>query len=209
MSLRNRLAGTRTPVIAGVAATVAVIAAGGVFWAASADSDPRPSSDQRDQAVRAAVEEVGGGRAIDVEVDDDTDDGGIWTYDVEVAHQGRVHDVLLDEDFTVLTVDVDDAGSRGDRDGDGDRDDRDDDGAEGESSATDPDDTPIDEAQRARITEIAESEVTGGRVTEIDRDTDDAEHPTQAFEVELDDEAGQEWVVRLDDELAVLQTARD
>jgi len=195
-------------------AVVAVLAAGGIFWAVSGDGDDL-SRDDRERAEAAAVEEVGSGRAVDADVDDDTDEGGSRLYDVEVVDaDGLSWDVLLDEDFEVISSRADDDG-RGDRGDDGQ-------GsgagavpsadpsassstAPGTAPTGDADDQPISDEERAQVAAAAEAAVEGGTAVDVDRSDDAGE----AFEVEVRDAQNQDWDVTLDADLGVISAVRD
>lgn len=87
---------------------VAVIAGSGVALAAAGDDeaegpDVAITGEALDQAGKAALEHVGGGRVTDTEVGDEE-----GFYEVEVTlDNGDEVDVHLDEDFHVLSDEVD------------------------------------------------------------------------------------------------------
>jgi|GEM_PF-3424106 len=199
MSIGQKITAQRV-LVPGIAA-VAVLGAGGAFWAATADGDDL-TRDDRERAEAAAVEEVGSGRAVDADLDDDTDEGGSRLYDVEVVDaDGLQWDVVLDEDFTVLSSRADDDGDRYDDDRDDDR--YDDDRAD--AASVEADDQPIGDAERTEVATAAEAAVEGGTAVDVDRSDDAGE----AFEVEVRDAQGQDWDVTLDADLGVISAVRD
>ncbi|MDQ6526802.1 hypothetical protein RB608_24480 [Nocardioides sp. LHD-245] len=177
----------RKRVILPTLAAVAVIGAGGVFWAASADD---VSGGERDRVAAAAVEAAGGGEAVDVEKSDDPGEA----YEVEVRlADGTEVDVTLDRDLRVVAEDRDD-----DRYDDGD-DDRDD------STGVDADDRILSDAERASAEQAALAAVGGGTVLDVDPSDD----PGVAYEAEVRDTAGAEWDVDLDAAFAVVAKVAD
>ena len=88
------------------------LAGGGAVAVAASGDDERLVGENADRAAAAAIEHVGGGEAIGVELDSE----GARMYEVEVkAADGRVVEVDLDEKFAVLRTEEDsDAG--GDKD---------------------------------------------------------------------------------------------
>lgn len=212
MSIRDKVRTKR--VIVPAVAALAIVGVGGVAWAVVGDDDDRLTSGQRTDAGDAALAEVGSGRVLEVDVDDDTDEGGARVYEVEVVDSdGARWDVTLDDAFEVLVVDAD-----RDDDRDDDSDDRYDDGAAAPSgdpsstagndtgtNGTVDDDAPISEAERAEVAAAAEGAVEGGRAVDVDRSDDRGE----AWEVEVVDATGVDWDVTLDADLAVLDSRRD
>jgi len=88
------------------------------------DNERPVSASDGDRAARAALDEVGEGRVLDV--DRDLEGGATWEVEILLGN-GTVVDVLLDDRFRVLNVgDEREAGERPD-DSREDRDDRDDD----------------------------------------------------------------------------------
>ncbi len=173
----------RKRIILPTLAAVAVIGAGGVFWAASADD---VSGGERDRVAAAAVEAAGGGEAVDVEKSDDPGEA----YEVEVRlADGTEVDITLDQDLAVLTRDRDD-----DR-----YDDRD--GVDG----VDADDRILSDAERASAEQAALAAVGGGTVLDVDPSDD----PGVAYEAEVRDAAGVEWDVDLDTAFAVVAKVAD
>jgi hypothetical protein len=96
---------SRKLLIAGV--TVAAVGAGGVglAQAVGGDSDEQVTGPAADQAKAAAVQAVGGGRAVGVERDDD--DGGAWEVEVVKRDGGKV-EVDLTHDLKRAGVESDD-----------------------------------------------------------------------------------------------------
>ena len=95
----------RTKQLIGAAAAVAVAAAGGVGIAAasSGDDDVPITGRAYDQATRAALDHLGGGRVTDTEAGDE--DGA---YEGEVTlDDGSQIDVHLDESFNVIGTEDD------------------------------------------------------------------------------------------------------
>lgn len=173
----------RKRVILPTLAAVAVVGAGGVFWAASADD---VSGDERDRVAAAAVEVAGGGEAVDVEESDDPGEA----YEVEVRlADGTEIDVTLDRDLRVVAQDRDD-----DRD-----DDLDDD------TGVDADDRVLSDAERASAEQAALAAVGGGTVLDVDPSDD----PGVAYEAEVRDTAGVEWDVDLDAAFAAVTKVAD
>ncbi|MCR1782993.1 PepSY domain-containing protein [Nocardioides carbamazepini] len=189
----------RKRIILPTLAAVAVIGAGGVFWAASADD---VSGGERDRVAAAAVEAAGGGEAVDVEKSDDPGEA----YEVEVRlADGTEVDITLDQDLAVLTRDRDD--DRYD-DRDDDRyDDRDDDRYDDRDGVdgVDADDRILSDAERASAEQAALAAVGGGTVLDVDPSDD----PGVAYEAEVRDAAGVEWDVDLDTAFAVVAKVAD
>lgn len=202
MAINQKLRSKR--VIIPAIAAVAIVGAGGATYALVGD-DENPTADQRSEAGDAALAEVGGGRVLDVDLDDDTDEGGTRVYEVEVVDADGIEwDITLDEDFTVLVADRDDRGSSDGRDDDGDTGS----GASGNGQSGQSgvdDDAPISDTERAEVTSAAEAAIEGGSVIDVDRSDDRGE----AWEVEVRDADGIEWNVTLDADLSVIDTVRD
>ena len=96
------------------AATVALAAGGiGVAYAVGGDSEEQATGPEADRAKQAAVEAVGGGRAVGAERDDEA--GAAW--EVEVARpDGKQVEVHLDRNLDQVGA------AEGDDDGAEDRD---------------------------------------------------------------------------------------
>jgi hypothetical protein len=92
-------------------AGVAVVAVGaggvGIAQAVGGDSEEQVSGSAADRAKQAAVEAVGGGRAVGVEREDDGN--GAW--EVEVERAGGTVEVHLGRDLEQVGVGSDDDGS--------------------------------------------------------------------------------------------------
>ncbi len=179
-------------------ATVAVLTVGGgAAWAAYED-ERGLAGGQRDRAEQAALAEVGGGRVLEAEADDED---GQRLYELEVVDtDGAEWDVVLDEEFAVVLADRDDDADRAGDDANADvRDDvRDDDG-------TDADDAPVSAADRDRVGAAAAAAVPGGTAVDVDR----GDRAGVAWEVEVVDADGRDWDVTLDEQLTVVDTVRD
>jgi len=174
----------RKRVVLPALATVAVLAAGGTWWAASADAD-EVRGDERDRVASAAVEAAGGGRAIDVEKSDDPGEA----YEVEVRlDDGREVDVTLDEDLRATVERDDDAHD-----------------ADAPADPADPDDRRLSAAERTAAEKAALAAVGGGTVVDVDPSDD----PGVAYEVEVRDRSGAEWDVDLDAAFAVVDRVQD
>lgn len=186
----------RKRVVVPALATVAVLAVGGTWWAASADAD-EVRGDERDRVASAAVEAAGGGRAIDVEKSDDPGEA----YEVEVRlDDGREVDVTLDEDLRATVERDDDAHDAHDDDGPAGPAD-----PTGPGAAADPDDRRLSAAERTAAEKAALAAVGGGTVVDVDPSDD----PGVAYEVEVRDRSGAEWDVDLDAAFAVVDRVQD
>jgi hypothetical protein len=94
-------------IIAGTAVVGAAVGSTGVAMAGAGgdDSEAAISGDANDQAAAAALDYTGGGRVTDTEVGDEES-----YYEVEVTRDdGSQVDVQLDEGFTVVTSNPDEA----------------------------------------------------------------------------------------------------
>jgi hypothetical protein len=187
----------RKRIVIPAVATVAVLTVGGgVAWAAF-DEDRALAGDQRDRAERAALAEVGSGRVLDADVDDE---GGQRLYELEVVDAaGTEWDVVLDEEFAVVLADKDDA-----------RDARDARDAAADDTADDAaddiaDDAPVSAADRERVGAAAAAAVPGGKAVDVDR----GDRSGVAWEAEVVDAKGRDWNVTLDESLTVLDSVRD
>ena len=105
-------------IAAGSTVVALATAATGVAVAQSGEQDDTPiTGEALDLATAAALEHVGGGEVTGTEVEDDEaedDDAGETEvegrYEVEIAlDDGRQVDVELDEEFTVVGDEIDDA----------------------------------------------------------------------------------------------------
>jgi hypothetical protein len=90
-------------IAAGVAAT-ATLAVGGVAWATSGGEEAPLSGGKRDKAVAAALAHVGRGTVVETEAGDD---GAAYGVEIRLA-DGRVVEVALDENFSVVGQEGDD-----------------------------------------------------------------------------------------------------
>lgn len=214
MSIRDRVRSKR--IIIPTVAAIALVGIGGTAWAVMDDRDDQLSGDQRSSAEEAALDEVGGGRVLEVDVDDDTDEGGQRVYELEVVDgEGQRWDVTLDDDYAILVAE---------RDGsDDDRDDRDDSsapaggaaegsGTAGRDTTTDvygatvDEDAPLTDDERTQVVAAAEAAVEGGGTA---ADVDRSDDPGEGYEVEVRGADGQEWDVTLAPDLTVISAVRD
>jgi hypothetical protein len=98
---------TRSKLIAGSVAAVAVVGIGAGVRAATGDDEPLQGN-LRDRAEAAALDHVGGGTVTETEIGD----GGA-AYEVEVRlDNGRQVEVQLDEGFNPIGSETDDDGAR-------------------------------------------------------------------------------------------------
>jgi uncharacterized membrane protein YkoI len=170
----------RTKVIIGgaVVAAVALAGAGSALAAGVGDDREGPiTGPAREQASAAALAATGGGRVTDTEVGDDES-----YYEVEVTlDDGSEVDVQLDENFNVVTSDVD----RPDDD-------------------RDETDGPITGTAREQASAAALAAAGGGRVTDTEVRDDESYYEV---EVTLDD--GSEVDVQLDENFDVVTSHTD
>lgn len=186
-------------------ATTAVLAVGAGVAYAVVEDDRDLAGGQRDRAEQAALAEVGSGRVLDAEVDDE---GGQRLYELEVVDAAGVEwDVVLDEEFGVVLADKDDVGDdRGDDDGDAARDTDDTAADDADDTAADAaEDAPVSAADRERVGAAAAAAVPGGKAVDVDR----GDRAGVAWEAEVVDGKGRDWDVTLDEQLTVLDTVRD
>jgi uncharacterized membrane protein YkoI len=199
----RRRVGKRTWLVGGVVAGVIVLGGAGFAIADEvADGSDALDDATRDRVATAAIAAAGGGELVDAERDDD---GG---YDAEVRlSDGAEVDVTLDDEFAVVSSDVDGTGTP-------DADDSDGDDANGQGSGTSGDttagaegdardDAPLTPAETTSATEAALAETGSGEVVDVDR-SDDAGH---AFEVEVRLADGREIEVRLDADFGVVSSS--
>lgn len=202
----------KTKIITASAITAGIVLGGaGIAYAVTdgfEGSDAVTGADL-DRASKAAVKEIGGGKVIDAERDDNR-------YELDVlGSDGVSYDVVLDDSFTVLSsrADGDDDRARvSGGAGSGSASDSDDTAAEGSSGAAatpgasgpsvDKDDLVGDEL--AQASEAAIKAAGGGTVVDAER-SDDADH---RFEVEVRLEDGTEVDVDLDESFGVVRTQR-
>jgi uncharacterized membrane protein YkoI len=204
----------KTKIITASAITAGIVLGGaGIAYAVTdgfEGSDAVTGADL-DRASKAAVKEVGGGKVIDAERDDNR-------YELDVlGSDGVSYDVVLDDSFTVLSsrADGDDdrarvSGGAGSGSATGSASDgaatEGSSGAAGTSGATGPsvdkDDLVGDEL--AKASEAAIKAAGGGTVVDAER-SDDADH---RFEVEVRLEDGTEVDVDLDESFGVVRTQR-
>ncbi len=199
----------KTKIITASAITAGIVLGGaGIAYAVTdgfEGSDAVTGADL-DRASKAAVKEVGGGKVIDAERDDNR-------YELDVlGSDGVSYDVVLDDSFSVLSsrADGDDDRARvsggagsGSASIGSDSDDTATDGASGQPGASvDKDDLVGDELSQA--SEAAIKAAGGGTVVDAER-SDDADH---RFEVEVRLEDGTEVDVDLDESFGVVRTQR-
>lgn len=175
-------------------ATALVVGGAGVATASTTGDDDAVTGTAFDQASTAALAEVGEGTVESVESSDDGD----HTYEVEVRLENNNEvEVELDENFTVIRTETDEA------DNDDDSDQADSDDASNDDMAAVPL-APLTDAERASATAAALAEVGEGTVTEVER-SDEAGH---AFEVDIDLADGTDVDVELDESFVVLSVER-
>jgi hypothetical protein len=106
---------TRTRKLLLSGATVLVLAVGGVgiAQAVGGDSEEEVTGPQADRAKQAAVEAVGGGRAVGVERGDD----GEAAWEVEIERDGREIEVNLDSGLERVGVLSEDDADEDENDG--------------------------------------------------------------------------------------------
>jgi hypothetical protein len=110
---------TRKLLIAGAAILVLAVGGVGIAQAVGGDTDERVKGPEADRAAKAAVDAIGGGRAVGIERDDD--DGEAWEVEV-VRPDGSEVEVLLTRDLQeVGTETEDDQGESGRETDDDDR----------------------------------------------------------------------------------------
>lgn len=104
---------TRKLLVAGGAAVVLAAGAVGIAQAVGGDSEEQAKGPDAQRAKSAAVEAVGGGRAIGVERDDES--GGAFEVEV-VRRDGSQVEVHLNSRFERVGVESDDDGAKEERD---------------------------------------------------------------------------------------------
>ncbi len=104
---------SRTKLVVGALAAVALIGVTAGFTIAASDDDKPLTGRAYDRATEAAVDHVGGGTVIETEAGD----GGA-AYGVEIRRDdGSVVEVELDENFDVIGTEEDDDGPNDDDEG--------------------------------------------------------------------------------------------
>jgi len=93
-------------VIAGIVGLVAAgtITGGAIAFASGNDGEGNVTGRQADRAIAAALAATGGGNANGVERD--SENGATWEVEVSTP-DGRLVDVRLDADFSVMAVEGD------------------------------------------------------------------------------------------------------
>jgi hypothetical protein len=110
---------SRKLLIAGAVILVLAVGGVGIAQAVGGDTDERVKGPEADRAAKAAVDAIGGGRAVGIERDDD--DGEAWEVEV-VRPDGSEVEVLLTRDLQeVATETEDDQGESGRETDDDDR----------------------------------------------------------------------------------------
>ena len=110
---------SRKLLIAGAAILVLAVGGVGIAQAVGGDTDERVKGPEADRAAKAAVDAIGGGRAVGIERDDDH--GEAWEVEV-VRPDGSEVEVLLTRDLQeVGTETEDDQGESGRETDDDDR----------------------------------------------------------------------------------------
>ncbi|MFU8947383.1 PepSY domain-containing protein [Mycetocola zhadangensis] len=184
----------KTVLIGSAIAAVLVLGGTGVAVAVTEpfDNDDQLTGSTLERASKAALDEVGEGKVTDSELED-----GI--YEIEVTlDNGRDVDVTLDDAFSVLSVDRDDADD--DTRGSGNDDGTDDQGSGDQGT----DNAPLTDDERSKA-ETAALAAVAGTVTDIDR-SDDADH---AFEVDVTRADGTQAEVELDASFGVVRIDED
>ena len=96
---------TRKLLIAGAAILVLAVGGVGIAQAVGGDSEERVTGPEADRAAKAAVDAIGGGRAVGVEREDD----GATAWEVEVARpDGNEVEVLLTRDLQEVGTETED-----------------------------------------------------------------------------------------------------
>jgi uncharacterized membrane protein YkoI len=191
---KEALVKKKTVLIGSAIAAVLVLGGTGVAVAVTEpfDNDDQLTGSTLERASKAALDEVGEGKVTDSELED-----GI--YEIEVTlDNGRDVDVTLDDAFSVLSVDRDDADD--DTRGSGSDDGTDDQGSGDQGT----DDAPLTDDERSKA-EAAALAAVAGTVTDIDR-SDDADH---AFEVDVTRADGTQAEVELDASFGVVRIDED
>ena len=117
---------TRKLLIAGAAILVLAVGGVGIAQAVGGDSEERASGPEADRAAKAAVDAIGGGRAVGVEREDD----GATAWEVEVARpDGSEVEVGLTGDLERVGTATEDDGGESENEAE------EDDGGESENEA--------------------------------------------------------------------------
>ncbi|HEX2103685.1 MAG TPA: PepSY domain-containing protein [Solirubrobacteraceae bacterium] len=195
MNARHKIAAAGIALVIGGAGTGAAAVGG-----ADDDAGDRVTGPAADRATRAALERFPGARVTSVERDAD----GAQGWEAEVTRpDGTTVDVSLDGDYRIVAIDEEGARDDAAGDDDGDADERGDDDAgeqgDDQERGDDADASATDAAAR-RAGEAALARVPGGRVTSIERDSDDGE----AWEVEVTRSDGSRVDVDVDANLRVI-----
>jgi hypothetical protein len=108
---------TRKLLIAGAAILVLAVGGVGIAQAVGGDTDERVKGPEADRAAKAAVDAIGGGRAVGIERDDD--DGEAWEVEV-VRPDGSEVEVALTGDLERVGTETEDDGGESGRETDDD-----------------------------------------------------------------------------------------
>jgi hypothetical protein len=137
---------TRKLLIAGAAILVLAVGGVGIAQAVGGDSEERVTGPEADRAAKAAVDAIGGGRAVGVEREDD----GAAAWEVEVARpDGSEVEVGLTGDLERVGTEAEDDGGESETEAE-------DDGGGSENEAED------DEGERENEAEEDEGEREDG-----------------------------------------------
>jgi hypothetical protein len=98
---------SRKLLIAGAAILVLAVGGVGIAQAVGGDSEERVTGPEADRAAKAAVDAIGGGRAVGIERDDD--DGEAWEVEV-VRPDGSEVEVALTGDLERVGTETEDDG---------------------------------------------------------------------------------------------------
>jgi hypothetical protein len=127
---------TRKLLIAGAAILVLAVGGVGIAQAVGGDSEERVTGPEADRAAKAAVDAIGGGRAVGVEREDD----GAVAWEVEVARpDGSEVEVGLTGDLERVGTETEDDGGESENEAEEDDGEREDEAAEDEGESEDGD----------------------------------------------------------------------
>jgi hypothetical protein len=117
------MARSRKLLIVGAAIFVLAVGGVGIAQAVGGDSEERVTGPEADRAAKAAVDAIGGGRAIGIERDDD--DGEAWEVEV-VRPDGSEVEVGLTGDLERVGTETEDDGGETENEADEDEGERED-----------------------------------------------------------------------------------
>lgn len=165
----------RKPVVISAMAVVA-LAVGGAVWANSGDDEVGRNLDR---VAEAAIRAAGGGTAMEVKRDDDSDE----SYTVEVRRtDGTMVEVALDDNLNVLRRQDEDADEHQTRDG-----------------LDDGDGRQITGSDRDAAEKAAVAAVGSGTATDVEADDD----TDSTYKVDVRDAQGVDWEVALNSKFEV------